>query len=119
MIYLASPYSHPDAEVRQQRFEAVCRAAAELIRMGKTIFSPISHSHAICRHGLPLDWRFWERHDRHYLETCDEVIVLMLDGWQESVGVQAEITMARALGKPVSFLALSGQAEENPGQSRG
>ena len=28
-------------------------------------------------------------------------MVLMLDGWQESVGVQAEIRIARVLGKPV------------------
>jgi hypothetical protein len=67
MIYLASPYSHPDAEVRERRFDAACRAAAALICQGKTIFSPIAHSHAICRYGVPLDWRFWQRHDRRYL----------------------------------------------------
>ena len=39
----------------------------------------------------------------------------MLDGWRESVGIQAEIAIARQLGKPVTFLP----AEENPGQSRG
>ncbi|MCX7428986.1 MAG: DUF1937 family protein [Planctomycetia bacterium] len=98
MIYLASPYSHRDAGVRQERFEAACRTAAVLIRQGKTVFSPIAHSHAICRHGVPLDWRFWQRHDRRYLDVCDEVVVLMLDGWRESVGVQAEIAIARGRG---------------------
>jgi hypothetical protein len=29
----------------------------------------------------------------------------MLAGWQESVGVQAEIRIARDLGKPVRYLA--------------
>jgi hypothetical protein len=106
MIYLASPYSHPDDDIRQQRFEAACRAAAEFIRRGRTVYSPIAHSHAICRYGVPLDWRFWERHDRKFLEMCDEVVVLMLDGWPESVGVQAEIAIARELGKPVSFIAV-------------
>ena len=28
MIYLASPYSHRDARVREARFDAACRAAA-------------------------------------------------------------------------------------------
>jgi hypothetical protein len=28
----------------------------------------------------------------------------MLDGWQESIGVQAEIRMAKELGKPVRYL---------------
>jgi len=35
---------------------------------------------------------------------CGEVVVLKLSGWQESIGVQAEIAAARALGKPVTFL---------------
>lgn len=117
MTYLCSPYSHPDSAVREARFEAACRAAAELIRQGKTVFCPVAHSHAICSYGLPIDWGFWERHDRRYLEASDEVIVLMLDGWRGSVGVQAEIEIARSLGKPVSYL--EPVAEENPGQSRG
>jgi hypothetical protein len=50
---------------------------------------------------------------------CDEVAVLMLDGWRESIGVQAEIAIARELCKPVTFLRVNGQAKENPGQSRG
>ena len=112
MIYICSPYSHPDAAVRQQRFEAACRAAAALICQGQTVFSPIAHSHAICCYGVPLDWQFWQRHDRRYLEVCDEVVVLMLDGWRESVGVQAEIAIARELGKPVTFLAASDRRQK-------
>ena len=119
MIYLCSPYTSDDPAVRQQRFEAACRAAAAMIRQGQTVFSPIAHSHAICAFGVPLDWRFWSRHDRRHLETCDEVVVLMLDGWRESVGVQAEIAIARKLDKPVTCLRMAEQAEENPARLRG
>jgi len=118
VIYLASPYSHPEAEVRRARFEAACRAAAELTRQGKTVFAAVVHSHQISRYGLPLDWKFWARHDRRFLELCREVVVLMLPGWEASVGVQAEIAIARELGKPVSFIRPNGQAEENPARSR-
>lgn len=104
MIYLCSPYTHPDPEVRQARCDAACRAAAELMREGRTVFSPIAHSHAICRYGVPLDWRYWQRHGRRFLEVCDEVVVLKLDGWHKSVGVQAEIAIAQTLGKPVRFV---------------
>ena len=104
MIYLASPYSHPDPSVREFRFREACRAAAKLMRLGKAVFSPIAHGHCICTHGLPTDWRFWEPFDRVQLERCDEVVVLMLDGWRESVGVQAEIRIAGQLGKPVRYL---------------
>lgn len=104
MIYLASPYSHPDPAVREQRLREACRAAAALLRAGHAVVSPIAHSHALVEHGLPNDWSFWELHDRELLARCDEVLVLQLDGWIESVGVQAEIAMARELGKPLQFL---------------
>ncbi|GIV04148.1 MAG: hypothetical protein KatS3mg082_2703 [Nitrospiraceae bacterium] len=105
MIYLASPYSHPDPTVREERFHAACRAAAALLRTGHAVFSPIAHSHALARHGLPTDWKFWEPFDREYLERCDEVVVLMLAGWRESVGVREEVRIARELGKPVRYVA--------------
>lgn len=119
MIYLAVPYSHPDSTVRQQRFDAACRVAAALIRQGRTVFSPVSHGHPICCHGVPSDWEAWKWLDRRFLETCNEVVVVMLDGWQKSVGVRAEIAIARWLEKPITFLRVNAQTEENPGQSRG
>jgi hypothetical protein len=104
MIYLASPYTHPDPAVREARFRAACRQAAEMFRCGIPVFSPIAYSHAIAEHGLPLEWDFWERFDRAFLDVCTEVWVLTLDGWRESRGVQAEIVLARQMGKPVSFV---------------
>lgn len=101
MIYLASPYSHPDPAVRQKRFEAACRAAAALLRAGLPVFSPIAHSHPIAMHGVPGTWAFWQYVDREYLRRCRAVVVLRLAGWDTSVGVQAEIEAARQLGIPV------------------
>lgn len=106
MIYLASPYSHPNPAVREQRFRTACRLAAAFARAGVVVFSPIVHSHPLVEHGLPTGWAFWQRWDRAYLERCDEVVVLMLDGWKESVGVQAEMRVARELGKPIRFLGV-------------
>ena len=34
MIYLASPYSHSDPAVREQRYEAACQAAAVEAKTG-------------------------------------------------------------------------------------
>ena len=113
MIYLASPYSHPEVMIRRQRFHAACRAAAALLASGLTVFSPIVHGHPLVDHGLPTDWPFWERFDRDHMTRCDEVVVLMLDGWRESVGVAAEIRIAGELGKPVRYLA-PGDANGSP-----
>jgi nucleoside 2-deoxyribosyltransferase len=117
VIYLASPLSHPSAELQRQRFEAACRAAARLIRAGKQTFSPVAHSYPIAQHGLPMDWAFWETSDRRHLEACNEMVVLMLEGWRKSAGIRAEIAIARQLGKPISYLVPL--AEENPGWGRG
>lgn len=106
MIYLASPYSHPDPTVRERRFQAACRLAAAFLRAGMLVFSPIAHSHPLVEFGLPTEWAFWEQHDREHLERCDEVVVLMLDGWRDSTGVQAEMRIARELGKPIRFLGV-------------
>jgi hypothetical protein len=62
MIYLCSPYTHPDPAVREARYEAACRTAAHLMRSGKIVFSPIAHSHGIAQYGLPKDWSFWIHH---------------------------------------------------------
>ena len=104
MIYLASPYTHPDPAVREARFQAACRQAAEMLRCGVRVFSPIAHTHPIAAHGLPPEWDFWAEYDRAFLEMCDEVWVLMLDGWRESRGVRAEVEIAVSMGKSVVYV---------------
>ena len=109
MIYLASPYSHSDPLVREARFDAACRATAELIHAGRSVFSPIVQGHPLIRFGLPTDWAFWQRFDAEHIRCCDEVLVLQIDGWRESVGVRAEIELARAMGKRVEFVREDGR----------
>jgi len=104
LIYLASPYSHPDKQVREQRFQAACQQAATMMKAGELVFSPIAHTHPIAAFGLPGDWAFWQRYDRMMLSRCDELAVLPLDGWQKSIGVQAEIAIAKTLKLPVRFI---------------
>ena len=105
MIYVASPYSHPDAAVRTARYDAARRHAARLVREGRLAYSPIVHSHPLAELGLPGDWSFWAEHNRRMLSACREVVVLALPGWQESRGVAAEVAIASELGLPVRFEA--------------
>jgi len=111
MIYLASPYSHPDSDVHEHRYREACYTTASLLRVGHVVYSPIIHSHPLVEHGLPTDWTFWQQTDRELLRRCDEVIVLTLVGWRESIGVAAEIALARDLGKPVRYLAADTRAD--------
>jgi nucleoside 2-deoxyribosyltransferase len=104
MIYLASPYSDPDVTVREQRFREACRATAWLVQAGHAVFSPVVQGHPLADLGLPTDWCFWESRDRDHLARCDEMAVLMIEGWFRSTGVAAEIQIAGELGKPVWYL---------------
>ncbi len=104
-IYLAVPYSDPAKSIRIARFETVNAVAARLMSEGFLVFSPISHTHPIAEAGdLPVDWEFWEQYDKIFLEWCDEVCVLKLPGWKKSAGVQAEIKLARKMGKPTIYI---------------
>ena len=58
--------------------------------------------------GLPSDFDYWEAYDTLIIGRCDKLIVLMMNGWEESKGVQAEIIIARKLKKPIEYMAWNG-----------
>jgi hypothetical protein len=106
MIYLASPYQHPDPRVRRRRFEAACQAAAKLMLRGEVVFSPIAHSHNIARYLPPKGLDFWLNHDLPILRICNRLVVLCLSGWESSEGIEREIGEAEAkmYGMPVEYM---------------
>jgi hypothetical protein len=105
LIYLAVPYSHADDSVCAHRFEAVNKVAAKLMKEGKHIFSPISHTRPIALAGeLPHGWDYWQSYDRCILECCGKMIVLKLEGWETSKGVTGEIAIANELEIQVEYM---------------
>lgn len=103
--YVASPYSkYPGGIVKA--LEDVSREMGLLVRAGVHAFSPICHSHPIAIHGGidPLDHETWMNADEPFMKMADGLIVLMIDGWDESKGVQAEIDMFDNADKPVIFM---------------
>jgi hypothetical protein len=106
LTYLASPYTHPEDLVREARFQLVTAIAAKLIRAkGWNVFSPITHSHPLHQlGGLAGDWKFWEKIDTEYLRISARLVVLKLDGWKTSTGVQAEIAIAKRLKIPIRYI---------------
>jgi hypothetical protein len=105
-IYLASPYTHPDPLVMKSRFETVAIVTARLLAEGEVVFSPICHCHPIKDlASLPHTWDFWEPYDRAFLSVAKALYVLKLPGWKESVGVQAEIRIAKEMGIPIKYIS--------------
>lgn len=106
IYYLASPYSKGSDAIRIDRFNKVTEACAYLTNQGFCIFSPITHSHPMVEYGVSSTWDFWKKVDTLFLSVFHGLIVLQLDGWLESAGVQEEIKITKALGKPVLYVTL-------------
>jgi len=104
VYYLASPYTHTDSAVRKMRAEDATEVAVRLLHLGLFVFAPIPYNEPWEKHNLPGDWAFWCEFDKSFVERCDGgLIVLMLDGWEKSTGVTAEIEFATQLGKPIYY----------------
>jgi hypothetical protein len=105
LIYLASPYTHDERWGEAGRYHEVAKATSVMLQRGWTVFSPIVHSHPLAtQYGCPQTWAFWGRHDRKYLEMCDELWVLALDGWKESRGVTEELKIAADMDKRIRVI---------------
>lgn len=99
--YMATPYSN----YQHGRTQAAALAILETGRLhqgGLLVYSPIAHSHAIAE-GCQIVGEFqqWQAFDHALIWPAIGVLVLRMDGWRESTGVQAEIKYAALLDKPV------------------
>lgn len=105
MIYLASPFSSPDRQIEFERYRAALNYTHQQLAWGRIIFSPIVYCYPIAvNHGLPGDFKFWREFNFAVIERCDELRILRLDGWRESVGVQAEAEFAKSKNIPVHMV---------------
>lgn len=103
-IYLASPYSRYPGGIDAAHAE-VCQIAAALFRAGTLVYSPIAHTHAIAKTGgLDLGFEQWAAFDEAMIAASDGMIVVKMDGWQDSAGIAAEIAICKRLGKPVQYM---------------
>jgi len=103
--YLAGPYSHVDPEVREQRYLEAMRCVAWLLHHKVWAFSPIVHCHEMAkRFKLEVDWTTWEEYDSIMLIPAKRLLILTLEGWEDSQGVNQEALLANALNKPIHFI---------------
>lgn len=104
IIYLASPYSHPDERVRTRRYIATREFVYDRLNAGFAVVSPIVYCHQFARDfSAPTDAKAWLHLNQELLLRCEEVWVLKLQGWDESVGVLGEISTAKFLGLPLHY----------------
>ncbi len=102
LVYLASPYTHQDPDVREARFEAACQCAVAFITRGVYIFSPVVHCHPLTLMGMPQEWAHWEEYDRALLNASSSLVALTMNGSVGSVGMNEEWNIMRSeLARPV------------------
>lgn len=106
MIYLASVYSlNADKALMEERYQFALAHAAKYTLEGVPVFSPIVHSHPMSQtFAMPTTFPFWEKLDYQYLDASDALWVLMMEGWQDSRGVTAEIAYASSQGLPIRYI---------------
>jgi hypothetical protein len=104
-IYLAGPMTG----LPEYNFPAFDKAAAHLRSLGHTVFSPADNDrdngfdttgmegHEAAEHGFSL--RNALKQDLSWICDHAEAIVI-LDGWERSRGVRAELALAEALSIP-------------------
>lgn len=110
LVYLASPYSHPDPAVRKERFHKAAKMAALLMGRKLNVFSAVCHCHPIAvEGGLQMDWSYWKSFDTVMLSRCQAMYVLMIDGWKQSEGIKAEIAIAKGFQIPIYYIEESGR----------
>lgn len=108
-VYLAAPYSDSDPSVIAKRMEVYSQVDAKLIKAGYYTMSPLSKHWILQYAELPGDWQFWQGYGTEMLKKCDIIAVVCMQGWRESVGVQAELKLAYDRGMVVIYLDEQGE----------
>lgn len=121
LLYLATSYSHPEPAKRAARANLASECAAWLMRAGWSVVSPLSMGHAIIKADreagdLASEFSTWREPCLRMLEMSDALVVLLLDGIRESVGVAAEIDHACKLGLPCNQIKLAGEEAAQRGE---
>ena len=103
-IYLAGPYSHENPDVMKDRASALTKVAGQLTLHDYLVYSPITHAITIVDMfpEMPHSFEFWKELDISMIrDWADEVWILNIQGWDTSIGVEAEIKFAYSIQKKV------------------
>ena len=101
-VYLASPFSHPDPEVRKERVAAIAKITARLIAEGHIVFSPWAYTAEIQKDGRPPAG--WYHFTLRQLAGCTHLLVVKMDGWQESEVSKRKSPLRWVRGMPIEYM---------------
>jgi hypothetical protein len=105
--YLGSPYSKYPGGI-DEAFRLVCEQAGHLLRYGIQVYSPIAHCHPIAHYAKidPHDHKIWLPANALMMAGARGLIVLKLETWESSYGLNFERREFENWGKPIIFTEL-------------
>jgi|SRR6478609_148583 len=104
MKYLAPPYGHPDPEVMKDRIKKIYSVFSEITAKGEKIICPTITNFFLDTFGEAPDRETWRKRCDHLIERSTELVILTLDGWQESPGLRRDIALAESNNIPVTYI---------------
>ena len=104
LTYLATPYTHSNAWVMQERLRLSFAVESGMVAAGARVYNPLRYSSAYDYEVDPQAPRpsedYWREFGLQLLGACDLLFVLQLPGWEDSVGVRLELERAESLDIP-------------------
>lgn len=121
LLYVACPYStgipikggkrltkEQKSKIMDGRAQIASSATLDLITAGIPALSPLTHSIGLLQFVFGDKWRMhdsgweqWKVVDEAFIASCTAVVILNIDGWEDSSGVLKEREIAKKLGKTV------------------
>ena len=114
LAYIMSPYTNPDPEVMEQRYDLVQHYEQLLtVKFPDALFySPITHFHPIAiAHNLPRDIEYWRNKNACMIHRSQLGIVLRNAGWITSKGIRWERDLFKTLNTPYVYDDLNSEHE--------
>lgn len=96
VVYVAGPFRGPNSWAIEQNIRRAEELSLEVWRMGVAAICP--HTNTRFFQGAAED-KVWLEGDLEILKRCDALI--LVPGWENSSGTQAEVAQAKASGQPI------------------
>ena len=111
LTYVGGPYSHEDPNIVQARFAAAQTAMIAILNGQSVIvpYVPIAYT-APVEDKVKADFD-WVAFDINFLQHCRAMIVLTIDGWETSKGVQQEIDYCKRHNIPIWYTSIENIVE--------
>ncbi len=104
-IFVAGPYNGGDTQIKEFRLNKITEYCTNLFLGGLTPVSPLLMGLNLAKFAsLPTDTDTWKVFSQTLMRGCDELHVLMIEGFDVSKGVGYEIEAAKSMGIVIKYI---------------